>query len=231
MAPGGTNWINYSLRNTPAIIPEDDLTRESPARISDFYQGVRFLMILHGSDRVPLDLQQNYHRITSDGFFQVLYDAVNSGEYMATGWVDEYVQAAEEISFRMRGYPRKMRLQLRDLREAERCPSGPKIDRPRFRGFLDLPEQVRNRIYQLLLVRDAIAVTDWAVGTKMGSIRRRTDYDVRVFKDSRRTTYTVRVQGRVSWIGVGIMQVNRQIYNESAQIFYGENTFKFLGKS
>lgn len=238
MAPSSKNWINYPLGNTPAIITEDDLSYESPARITEFHQGVRFLMILHGSDNVPFELKQKYHSTASDGFFQALYEVVDSGEYMATGWVDEYVHAAEEISFRMRGYPKKMRLQLRDLRVAERSPSGRKLEdnydiimsRPPFRGFLDLPAEIRDRIYQLLLVRDSIVVADWAVGTKLENVRRRTDYDVRVSRENRRTTYTVRVESRVLWIGMGIMGVNQQIYRESSQIFYGENTFKFLGK-
>ena len=101
------------------------------------------------------------------------------------------------------------------------------------RTFLGLPADVRDRVYRELLCREGFEVGDWAVSDDPTISYRRTGYIAHTRKrrsDPRTayTTYTVRdTSGELT--DLNVMLVNRQIHEEAAKIFYGENRFSFLG--
>lgn len=229
-------WIIHSLEATPAILTEEDITTASLGKITEFYEGVKTLMLIRLGG-LPQDLREDLISRPALDFYGIPYAAVDSEMYRDIGWVEEWSHAVTEVSIRMRGYPRELRKQLRQVAVAVRIPSGRQaivekekiIDTDLAFLFLDLPKKIRYQVYRHLLVKENIIVCDWAAGTDVKSIRRRTDYDVRVGKDQRRTTYQVRAMGKKQEIDLAIMRVNKQIADESATVFYGENTFQFLG--
>jgi len=235
MAPSG-GWIIHSLEATPAILTEEDITTASSRKITEFYQGVKTLMLLRLGD-LPQDLREDLINSPALDFYGILYAAVDSGMYRDIGWVEEWSHAVTEVSIRMRGYPKELRKQIRLVAVASRTPSCRQaiVEKEKRIGtdptflFLDLPKKIRYQVYRHLLVKESIIVCDWAVGSDVKSVKRRTDYDVRVGKEQRRTTYQVRAMGKKQEIDLAIMMVNKQIADESATVFYGENTFRFLG--
>jgi hypothetical protein len=235
MAPSW-GWIIHSLEATPAILTEEDITTASSGKITEFYQGVKTLMLLRLGG-LPQDLREDLISHPALDFYGILYAAVDSGMYRDIGWVEEWSHAVTEVSIRMRGYPRELRKQIRLVAVASRTPSCRQaivekekiIDTDPTLLFLDLPKKIRYQVYRYLLVKESIIVCDWAAGSDVKSVKRRTDYDVRVGKEQRRTTYQVRAMGKKQEIDLAIMRVNKQIADESATVFYGENTFRFLG--
>lgn len=240
-----SNWIRHAISSTPVHLTEEDLAQVDEGKIHEFFQSVKFLALIRHA--FPADLYAALRQCHSSEFSHVLVKAVSSGSFMETGWVDEYFHSCEEVSFRMRGYPRMCRSQWRSLREAASlngCNHFPsqvhdtqsstpglvsqKSKSDHFR-FLDLPSEVRNRIYRLLLYRDPVVVGDWNVTSVSPALFRRTEYEVVVAGSQwpRRTTYTVRHDGKR--MSLSIMQVNRKIHDEASRIFYSENTFKLLG--
>jgi hypothetical protein len=229
-------WIIHSLEATPAILTEEDVTTAPSETIKEFYQGVKTLMLLRLAS-LPRDLQDVLSSRPATDVYDILYTAVDSGMYMDISWVEEWSHAVTEVSNRMRGYPRELRKQTRLITLASRRPSDrqaiAKKDKtidtnPTFR-FIDLPKKVKFQIYQHILVKDSIVVCDWTPRSDVKSVKRRTDYDVRVGKVQRRTTYQVRAMGKKQEIDLAIMRINKQIADESAKVFYGRNTFRFLG--
>jgi len=186
---------------------------------------------------LPQDLREDLISCSALDFYGVLYAAVDSGMYRDMSWVEEWFHAVTEVSIRMRGYPRELRKQIRLVVVASRTPSCRQaiveeektIDTDPTFLFLDLPKKIRYQVYRHLLVKESIIVCDWAAGSDIKSVKRRTDYDVRVGKEQRRTTYQVRVMGKKQEIDLAIMRVNKQIADESATVFYSENAFRFLG--
>ena len=168
-----------------------------------------------------------------------------SENYMDLGFCDEYLACAEEVSYRMCGYPRECLTVLRKLKACYVEPENiglisgkvgdrvlPKDDVPRAPAipFLELPEKVREHIYQHLLCPRTIDIGDWGLDVHPSGLLRRTEYDVYDSRKRcpRRTTYTARTANRTR-LYLNIMLVNRQINSETAQILYGQNTFRFLG--
>ncbi|KAF2492589.1 hypothetical protein BU16DRAFT_619980 [Lophium mytilinum] len=229
-------WIIHSLEATPAILTEEDITTASLEKITEFYQGVKMLMLLRLGD-LPQDLRDVLINRPALDFYGILYAAVDSGMYTDISWVEEWSHAVTEVSIRMRGYPRELRKQMRLIADASRTPSGrqavvekeKRSDTDRKFLFLDLPEKIRDQVYRHLLVKESIIICDWAAGSDVQSVKRRTDYEVRVGKEQRRTTYQVRAIGKKQEIDLAIMRANKQIADESAKVFYGENTLRFLG--
>ena len=229
-------WIIHSLEATPAFLTEEDMTTASLGKITEFYRGVKTLMLLRLGG-LPQDLREDFISRSALDFYGVLYAAVDSGMYRDISWVEEWSHAVTEVSIRMRGYPRELRKQIRLITVASRTPSCRQaiiekekiIDMDPTFLFLDLPNKIRYQVYRHLLVKESIIICDWAVGSDVKSVKRRTDYDVRVGKKQRRTTYQVRAMGKKQEIDLAIMRVNKQIADESATVFYGENTFQFLG--
>jgi len=186
---------------------------------------------------LPRDLREDLISCPALNFYGILYAAVDLGMYKDIGWVEEWPHAVTEASIRMRGYPRELRKQITLVAVASRTPSGRQaivekekiIDTDPAFLFLDLLKKIRYQVYRHLLVKESIIVCDWAAGSDVKSVKRRTDYDVRVGKEERHTTYQVRAIGKKQEIDLAIMGVNKQIADKSATVFYGENTFQFLG--
>jgi len=246
-----TNWIKHAVSQTPTIITGDDLVQVDEGKLSEYYQSVKLLSLLRSSV-LPDTLKNRLQNSGPPKYCSILEEAISSGNFMDTGWTDEYYHAAEEVSFRMRGYPKASRAQWRSLQDAIReqeykewneepiqesaksKPSPPPAP-ARSRYFLDLPSEIRDQIYRHLLVRENISIGDWQVEWLESQPKnrwlRRTEYDVFDAKTrhKRRTTYTVRSLGRQLFIYTNIMRVNRQVHAEAAKIFYSENKFNFLG--
>lgn len=231
-------WIMHSLDKTPAIVTDEDIVTASSEKTTEFYQGVKMLMLLRLGD-LPQDLLDALNSCSALDFYGTLYAAVDSGMHMDISWIEEWSHAVTEISIRMRGYPKELRRQIKLIATASREPSGRQaiiekekiINTDQTFPFLNLPRNVRYQVYRHLLVKESIIVCDWAAGSHVKSVQRRTDYDVRIGKEQRRTTYQVRAMGNEQEIDLAIMRVNKQIAYESEKVFYGENTFQFLGMS
>jgi hypothetical protein len=229
-------WIKHALESLPPILTEEDITKVSPAKISEFYQGVKMLVLIRANS-FPDELIEAVQSRPAVEFDQVLYAALSSGVFMDVGWVDDWLHAVNELSVRMEGFPRELKKRIHVLEAAARAPGGlfnpdqdmNMEDLPSVFRFLDLPKPIRERIYRFLLLKESIVVCDWAAGVTPTGVLRRTDYDVRVNRETRRTTYQVRALGRGRRTDLKILSLNKQIYEEASQIFYGENTFKFLG--
>jgi hypothetical protein len=233
-SPGA--WIMHPLESMPPILTEEDITTVSQNKIIEFYQGVKMLVLIRANS-FPDELIDAVRSHPAIEFDQILYEALTAGVFMDVGWVDDWLHAVTELSARMRGFPRALKRRIHVLEAAARAPgAGVNQDRdqnmedsaPVFR-FLDLPIEVRQRVYRLFLLKQSIVVCDWAAGISPKGVRRRTDYDVRVGRDDRRTTYQVRALGRGQGIDLAIMSLNKQTYKEASQVFYEENSFKFLG--
>ncbi|KAF1987405.1 hypothetical protein K402DRAFT_420221 [Aulographum hederae CBS 113979] len=246
------NWIHHTVENTPSFLTSEDLKSVGEGVILNFYQGLKFLSNLRST--FPSGLELRLRVVRAQEYCSLLEHAISSGAFMDTGWVDQYFSVAQEMSCRMRGYPKECKAQWRELREAvvkqeargwdeqpvqsrtqRRDPLMPKLAKKSFR-FLDLPNNVRNEVYMILFLREAISIGDWdfdwlETQSKNNRLVRRTEYDVfdHKRKTMRRTTYTARSLGKKIFMWLNIMQVNKQIHKEAAQIFYGENKFQFLG--
>src|SRR5436190_11134177 len=107
MAPSRA-WIIHSFQATPAILTEEDITTASLGKITEFYQGVKTLMLLRLGG-LPEDLREDFISRSALDFYGVLYAAVDSGMYRDISWVEEWSHAVTEVSIRMRGYPRELR--------------------------------------------------------------------------------------------------------------------------
>jgi hypothetical protein len=230
------SWIPYPLDESPAIITNEDIQTVNGDRILQFYTGLRLTFMIRASD-IPQSLRDS-HALS---FYAVLFEEVNSGEYMDVGWVDEYVHAAGEISHRMKGYPKELRKQISELKKVIQLPFGSRRvvveTKPTSNSkyaFLALDPKIRSRIYKHLLLGESIVIADWSLGTleRLKSIQRRTEYDVynSRSKQLHRTTYMVRVEGSVPFFNLGIMETCRQVYEETSRIFYEQNIFRFLGE-
>ena len=224
------------MNKSPSFLTEEDIQTVEKDRLLQFYTGLRLTFMIRASD-IPLSLRDT----NAECFFAVLYEEINSGEYMDVGWVDAYVQAAHEISYRMQGHPRELRKQISELKKATQLPSGhrrmkidSKTDDHKEYSFLYLDSKIRTRIYRHLLLAESIIIADWCLGSleRLKSIQRRTEYDVYDIKSRqlRRTTYTVRINGRTPFFAIGIMGTCRKVYEETSRVFYEENKFQFLGE-
>ena len=229
-------WITHSLEATPAFLTEEDLTTVSLGKITEFYEGAKTLMLIRLGG-LPQDIREDLTSRPALDFYSALLAAVDSGVYRDVDWVEEWSHAVSEVSIRMRGHPRELRKQMKQVVVVSQKPSGGRADvgkekikdpDPGFH-FLNLPKKIRYQIYRHLLVKGSIIICDWAVRREVKSVKRRTDYDVRVGKEQRRTTYQVRAAGKKQRVDLGIMGVNKQIANESTALFYSENKFRFLG--
>jgi len=93
-------------------------------------------------------------------------------------------------------------------------------------SFLDLPGEIRTRIYKMALVFESIETQTWfSPPNHMVSCAKftRSDriwcpYHYKVWQDTVRPT-------------LGLLRVNKQINAEAASVFYGQNEFRFTSRS
>ena len=76
------------LEVTPAILTEEDIMIASLGKITEFYQGVKMLMLLRLGG-LPQDLWEDFISHLALDFYGVLYAAVDSGIYRDISWVEE----------------------------------------------------------------------------------------------------------------------------------------------
>lgn len=79
MAPSW-GWIIHSLEATPAILTEEDITTASSGKITEFYQGVKTLMLLRLAVLLQ-DLREDLISHPALDFYGILYTAVDLGMY------------------------------------------------------------------------------------------------------------------------------------------------------
>ena len=73
MAPS-RGWIIHSLEATPAILTEEDIMTASLGKITEFYQGVKTIMLLRLGG-LPQDLREDLIRRSALDFYGVLYSS------------------------------------------------------------------------------------------------------------------------------------------------------------
>ncbi|KAF2795110.1 hypothetical protein K505DRAFT_302752 [Melanomma pulvis-pyrius CBS 109.77] len=240
-----TNWINHTPSATPLIKTNDDIQHVAPSQISDFFILVQ-KEFLHGATQSGGSLPQQLHDEASacDASLVagVLGSAVGEGSVMDSGWIDDYFCICERVSGAMGGYPKVCLQQWRAVRDAiagrmiahdgaraasTRNKSAKKEEKP-FR-FLDLPEQIRRKIYRLVVPHGTLIVSDWAFGSVPSSVLRRTEYDVLdVNGELRRTTYTVHSATPVYHLQLNLMLTNRSVAREISEQLYSCK-FEFRG--
>ncbi|KAF1812017.1 hypothetical protein P152DRAFT_458971 [Eremomyces bilateralis CBS 781.70] len=236
------NWVLHRVCDTPPFMTAEDLSTATPYRLSVFHQSLKFIFLVRVTS-LPAGLYHDLRSSRPESVPDRLRNALLSGDYMDSGFVDEYLEIVDEVSWRIGGYPRECVKVWRSLREAVALVTGQQIDvdapkdvviedaTPIFR-FVDLPPSIKTRIYQICLRRGRVSVGDWSTYSVPTTLKRRTEYEVDV-GDSRvvrkRTTYTCRLLGSGTWPIVALFQVNRSVGEEAATIFYGENQFRFLG--
>ncbi|KAL1623573.1 hypothetical protein SLS56_008277 [Neofusicoccum ribis] len=110
-------------------------------------------------------------------------------------------------------------------------------------SLLDLPRELRDVIYEQMLVRDRIAIKpgypwgDKAKGNPgrfdlRARERQRTMYALTRTDSLKFRSYEERKEGSRSyktWPNLNIFLTNRQVYDESSSIYYEKNTFAFVG--
>lgn len=247
MAP---NWIIHSHINTPSLMTTEDLKDVPDSQIEEYFSSVLTVFSARVHD-LPEEIQA---QITSaDQLCGALTDGLLLG-FMDTGWVDEYKNAANEISESMGGYPRVCLSQRRELSQAA-TPQAPVEDgletpgisrskdsesEPVFTSpahsrfsFFDLPKEFRARLYDLLYFRGELHIGDWSFDVKPTGFSRRTEYDGydRNEGRQRRTSYTVRDLSNTEPLYFNLMLGNKQVASEIAEVFYVKNTFRFLGSA
>lgn len=245
------NWIPYSVSDTPSFITSDDLQTVPDSKILEYFSSVKLIFSVR-TPGMPGELQGRLKACPASELCALLKSCIISG-LMDTGWIDDYEHATEEISARMGGYPRVCLPQWRKLRLARSggidmdsgpstvhqasslsisasapIPAGASLSRFR---FLDLPAKVRQRIFALLFFRGDIHIGDWSCDVTPPGFSKRTEYDVYDSYEGRlrRTSYTVRDLSSTEPFDFSIMLGNKQLSSEASEVFYGKNTFKFLG--
>jgi hypothetical protein len=237
------NWVTHTLSSVPPFLTEEDLKSAPEARISEFHSGLKVLFLIRNRT-LPLDLLPYVKVMQASRLPELLTEVLVSGLYMDLDFCEEYFNCAEEVSQRMRGFPKECLAMWRKLRalQIDAAASGLKANDTNANAnsypntsftFLQLPMEIRQRIYRILLYRGTLEIGDWAFDTKVTGLLRRTEYEAFDWRKRypRRTTYTVRDPVRRTQMDLNIMLANKQIHSEAAKVFYGENTFKFLGQS
>ncbi|OCK82964.1 hypothetical protein K432DRAFT_402428 [Lepidopterella palustris CBS 459.81] len=239
-----SNWIAHTVSTTPLPITSDDLTTVSQSRIDDYYHKVH-AHLFYGIDKVggtlPAEIQERLSGCAPQDVSAVLERAIVVGSVMDSGWLEDYFRVTEVTSLLMDGYPKGCLGQWRKLRDAaagrkevestagrrgeNRSNSSVKRDsnvteKP-FR-LLGLPEEIREKVYRLVLGFDSLTVSDWSVGSVPSALVRRTEYDV-PFPDTsntRRTTYIILTSNPRLGTELNLLLANRQIHREAAKVLY-----------
>ncbi|QDS69477.1 hypothetical protein FKW77_006397 [Venturia effusa] len=237
------NWIKVpGYRHVlPPELTSEDLDFARYDKIHEYYLFVKLLWLIR-SQTLPNDLKIDVKESIPADVCRTLHHAVKLGA-MDTGWVDEYFTISEEVSVRMHGFPRDFLKQQRRLQSLINNPPNPDVEsttrsQPTKKSsgfhFLQLSRAIRDRIYRLLMVRRSdIQIGDFDFGVQPTGLFRRTEYELYDTKTRRprRTTYTVRMVQFEFPINFNVMLLNKTICKEAQKIFYGENTFAFLGSA
>jgi hypothetical protein len=180
------NWIKHPVHGVLSLeLTSEDLEFARYDRIHEYYHTVKLLWLIrtsHLSDELKIDVKES----APADICRTLTDAVKLGA-MDTGWAEEYFRVSEETSWRMNGFPRDFLKQQRRLKaliinppnhSAKPTPQAKPTNKLAELHFLQLPTNVREQIYRLLLVRGSIEIGDFDFGIEPKGFFRRTEYSL-----------------------------------------------------
>jgi len=244
------NWVCHPVGKTPQFLTSEDLQAVPSRKLDEYFSSVKLIFSVRTSD-IQSEIREQIKLCPASQFTNLLESSLSLG-FMDTGWTDDYFHAAEEVSERMGGYPRACLSEWRKLREVRSNQMD--VDSatssylfPNISGnstatvssdsqqsgfrFMDLPDEIRSQVIHLLFIRGELYVGDWSCDVKPKGFFRRTEYDVydRQAHRLRRTSYAVRDLANTAPFEFNLMLVNKKLSSEIASVFYGKNTFKFLG--
>ncbi|KAF2001642.1 hypothetical protein P154DRAFT_521678 [Amniculicola lignicola CBS 123094] len=227
------NWITHTISLTPSIKTEDDIIHTPLSQIASFFNYV-YQEFLHGTTTqagcvLPVDLYKEACTASPDVLAAAIERVIREGGVMDCGWLEDYWTICELVSAHMGGYPKVCLKEWRGIRNAvagfisaQQAGEQRKEEKAivPFR-FLDLPEEVRERVYSFLIPTGRVAVSDWAIGCLPDTVVKRTEYDVPdVNGDTRRSTYLVQTPNLSAYPYLNIMLSNRSIFNATANLLY-----------
>jgi hypothetical protein len=180
------NWIKFPVHGvlSPELTSED-LEFAKYDRIHEYYLTVKLLWLIR-TTHLPEDLKIDVKESTPADVCHTLTNAVKLGA-MDTGWAEEYFRISEETSWRMNGFPKDFLKQMRRLKalvinppnhEPKPTPQAKRTKKVSGFHFLQLPSNVREQIYRLLLVRGSIEIGDFDFGVEPKGLLRRTEYSL-----------------------------------------------------
>lgn len=182
------NWIKVPAYGhvLPPELTSEDLEFAKYDKIHEYYLFVKLVWLIR-TQALPTDLKIDVKESIPADVCRTLHNAVKLGA-MDTGWADEYFMISEEVSVRMRGFPREFLKQQRRLQSLIKNPPNPDtrpvpqsnpIKKSIGFHFLRLPEAVRQRVYRFLLIRKSdIQIGDFDFGVQPSAFFRRTEYEL-----------------------------------------------------
>lgn len=236
-----TNWISHTFSETPRILKAENMFTVSDESVRGFHERVRLICLLR--TELPESLETSLCSAEASEYCSILQSGVAENDIHDMDAVSDYCHAVDMISRTSGGFLRICRSRIRQLRACatelqEKQPLLPdgnnQSPRPstqfvwipsHFNSF-GLPQEVRDRVYPLLLCQGDLCITDWHHKKRLDTVRLRTEYELHIRGRRTGMNYMVRPGMRLD---VDIMGVNRQTCAEASAIFYGENRFRFIG--